>query len=212
MTALLERPLQRKALQKEEKLAWEEYLALPEGPPYHEYEAGMLIEMVRPHGRHQEIIAALIAVLYPFIMRHKLGRLWPEIAVNLAATTRMYVPDLVFLSADNMHLYAEREGRIYGTPDLVVEILSPSTRSRDRTDKMQAYQQAGVAWYWLVEQDDLTIEEFELTPRGYLANQLIAPGAPFQPTLFPDLTIDLIELMGETVSDLEDTESTESAE
>ena len=76
---------------------------------------------------------------------------------------------------------------------------------------MRVYQQAGVLWYWLIEQADLTIEEFELTPRGYLANQLISPGTLFQPTLFPGLTIDLAELMGEEITDLEN-ESEESFE
>ena len=42
-----------------------------------------------------------------------------------------------------------------------------------------------------------------------LARQLIAPGVPFQPTLFPDLTIDLATLMGETVTDLDETEPEE---
>lgn len=53
------------------------------------------------------------------------------------------------------------------------------------------------------------IEEFELTERGYLARQLMAPGIPFQPTLFPGLTIDLAALMGETVPDLDEIEPEE---
>lgn len=209
MTALLERPSQRRAQTPRRTVTWEEFLALPEGPPFYEYEDGELVKMTRPHGRHQEVIAALIAILRPFIMIHKLGRLWPEIGVNLPPRNRLYVPDLAFLKGENVNFYSEQEGRIYGPPDLAVEVLSPSTRNRDRTTKMQTYQQAGVPWYWLVEQDDLTIEEFELTERGYLANQLIAPGKPFQPTLFSGLTIDLVALMGETAPDLDEAESAE---
>ncbi len=209
MTVLLERSIPRTPQQPRRNVTWEEYLALPEGPPYYEFEDGELIMMTRPHGRHQKILMRLVGVLDTHIVADGLGSIWMEIVVQFPHHARGYIPDLVYLVSEHLDRFWERDGRIHGTPDLVVEILSPSTRRRDRTQKMQVYQQAGVPWYWLVEQDDLTIEEFELTARGYLANQLIPPGVPFQPTLFPGLTIDLAALMGETVTDLDAVESEE---
>lgn len=209
MTALLERPIQRRPPAPMQRITWAEYLALPEGPPYYEFEDGVLIMMTRPHGRHQKILMRLAGVLDHHIELQQIGSIWIEILVKFPHHARGYIPDLVYLASEHLAQFWERDGQIHGTPDMIVEVLSPSTRGRDRTQKMQTYQRAGVPWYWLIEQDDLTIEEFELTERGYLARQLIAPGLPFQPTLFPDLTIDLAALMGETVTDSNETEADE---
>jgi Uma2 family endonuclease len=178
------------------RMTLEEFLALPEGPPYYEFEAGVLIPMPRLHARHQRILLALAAFLWPSVETQKLGQIWPEVEVILPRRTHVYVPDLVFLTTE--HLVRLREdGRIHGAPDLVVEILSPSPHKRDRLTKLNAYRQAGVPWYWLIEPDDLTIEELELTERGYLVAQTVAPGQLFTPTLFPALTIDLNSVLFE---------------
>jgi hypothetical protein len=57
---------------------------------------------------------------------------------------------------------------------------------------MQAYRQAGVRWYWLADQDDLTSEEFILTTRGYQIRQVALPGEVFNPALFPEIQLNLI--------------------
>jgi Uma2 family endonuclease len=60
------------------------------------------------------------------------------------------VPDLMFLRADRRYLYTGRQA-VDGAPDLIVEVLSPSTRSRDLTTKMDLYAQSGVLEYWVVD-------------------------------------------------------------
>ncbi len=95
--------------------------------------------------------------------------------------------------------FLKREGRIVGAPDLVVEIVSPSSASRDRVAKFNAYRQAGVPWYWLVDGESLVVEEFQLTSAGYLAIARVAAGGTFQPQLFPGLQINLANLLGEPV-------------
>ena len=94
-------------------------------------------------------------------------------------------------------MISPKDGKIHGTPDLMIEILSPSTQGRDRTAKRDAYRRAGVEWYWIVDADNLTIEEHKLTPDGYLITQSIGRGYKFAPGLFPELTIDLAELLDE---------------
>jgi Uma2 family endonuclease len=183
----------------EQRLTLDDFFALPEGPPYFELEAGALVTMPRPHERHQMILAALIAVLWPHITSRKLGRIWPEIEVILPDQSDVYVPDLVFLARDKL-AYLGEDGRIHGAPDLVVEILSPGTRKRDRTHKMQVYRQAGVRWYWLADQDDLTIEEFILNTRGYQIRQVAPPGEVFKPALFPEIQLNLIDVLNESMS------------
>jgi len=168
--------------------------ALPEGPPYYEFECGELIPMNRPHARHQNVLGELLVVLRPHIRAHGLGNIWPEVEVDLTPE-RGYVPDLTFLATENLDRVTD-EGLIARAPDLVIEITSPPTRRRDRVTKLQAYREAGVPWYWIVDPDDLTIEEYRLTREGYLVTQSILSGEEFKPGLFPGPTINLAALLG----------------
>ena len=173
--------------------------ALPEGPPDYEFEGGRLIDMPRPHPRHQKIIMRLGAVFDDHISRAAIGAVWPEIDVQLSRR-RVYVPDLVYLAKEHQDRYSAARGRIIGAPDLVVEIVSPASASRDRVAKFNAYREAGVPWYWLIDSQSLAVEEYRLMPEGYLAVARVAAGEVFQPQLFPDLAVNLAELMGEAVS------------
>jgi Uma2 family endonuclease len=171
-----------------------EFRQLTEGPPFYELEDGMLIEMARPKGRHQEIIGHLFATITPFLRQNKLGKVWPEVEVDLTPT-RTYVPDLSYLTAEHLTQF-EGDIAIQGPPDLVVEVLSSSTAKRDKFHKLMAYQKASVPYYWLID-EELIIIEYKNTPEGYLLTQVVVPPDPFTPQLFPGLTINLAELMGE---------------
>lgn len=92
------------------------------------------------------------------------------------------------------HLNRIRDGRVWGAPDLVVELLSPTTASWDYGIKMDAYFRYGVPWYWIVHPDDLTLVEYRYTPDGYLRTQTVLAGQVFRPGCFPGLEIDLQRL------------------
>lgn len=185
--------------------------ALPEGPPNYEFDGGRLIAMPRPHPRHQAILRELSTELTIYLRAHRIGAVWPEIDVQLSRR-RVYVPDLVFLSQSQLDRYSSDRGRIVGAPDLVVEIVSPASASRDRVAKFNAYREAGVTWYWLIDSQSLAVEEYRLMPEGYLAVARVAAGEIFRPQLFPDLGVNLAELMGEAGSaEIEAQESDESA-
>ena len=167
---------------------------MPEGPPYYELEDGELIEMVRPRGKHQEIIGRLFAKLDDYSRRESIGKIWPEVAVALSAT-RIYIPDLSFLLTANLARFAD-DIAIQGPPDLVVEVVSPSTAARDRSQKLRAYYQAGVPWYWLIESDPLLITEYRHTADGYLVSQTAPAADEFAPPLFPGLAFRMADLLG----------------
>lgn len=83
-------------------------------------------------------------------------------------------------------------------PTLIGEILSPSTASRDQVTKLNTYAEAGVAWYWLIDPEALTVLEFRLGEHGhYAVNARVERGQVFRPGLFPGLEIDLCRLLGE---------------
>jgi Uma2 family endonuclease len=172
----------------------EEFLRLPEGPPDYEFEDGEVIPLARPSGQHQDILAEILSILRPHVKKNRSGRIWPEIDVELTET-KTYIPDLVYLSIEHLDRYAEEDGKIHGAPDLAVEILSPSTSSRDHLSKFTAYFEAGVPWYWLVDPESLGIAEYRATPEGYLRTASVEAGQIFRPGLFPDIEIDLKRLI-----------------
>ncbi len=77
---------------------------------------------------------------------------------------------------------------------LVVEILSPSTRSRDRGIKMRRYAAAGVPHYWIVDPRTRALEAYRLAERGYELIGTYGPGSTFRPELFPGLEIPFDDL------------------
>ena len=184
----------------------EEYRRLPEGPPYYELEDGRLIEWPLRSRRHQTIVGKLTAALSRYLDRHLLGEVWFGVAVELTPA-RTYIPDLSFLLTENLGRFAD-DIAIAGPPDLVVEVTSPSTASRDKAQKLRAYHRAGVPWYWLVEAESLLVAEYRYTPDGYLVNQIVSPDDVFNPALFPGLALPLAELVGappeETTTDSAD--------
>ena len=76
----------------------------------------------------------------------------------------------------------------------MVEILSPSTRGRDRGVKLRRYAAAGVPHYWIVDPRSRALEAYRLGQRGYELTGKHGPGTVFRPELFPGLEIPIDDL------------------
>jgi Uma2 family endonuclease len=170
---------------------------LPEGPPYYELESGKLVDLEQPGRHHQEILGHLCAIIMAYLKAEKIGEIWPRVEVELS-DKHIYVPDLSFLFTENLHRFAD-DIAIDGPPDLVIEIGSPSTMTRDLSTKSRTYQRAGVPWYWFIHGENLMIQEYKNSPDGFIYTQAAGMGEPFSPEIFPGLTFNLAELLGETV-------------
>ncbi|MEN3001790.1 MAG: Uma2 family endonuclease [Armatimonadota bacterium] len=182
--------------QKRIRMSRQEFERLPEGPPYYDYIQGEAIEANRPTGEHQQMVVWLAAKLWEHVRQHQLGDVWADINVDMP-TGDLVGPDVVYLSANRLDQYDRSKGYIVGVPDLVVEVLSPSTASYDRSEKLEAYRRAAVPWVWLVDPYALTVEEYRWTPEGYLLVAVTPPTQPFQPKLFPELKLALGTTFGE---------------
>jgi len=89
------------------------------------------------------------------------------------------------------------DGKVRGAPELVVEVLSLSTRLRDLFTKLEGYQDAGVRFYWVIDPETLLIAEYELTPEGYVLRSRVEGDAVFRPRLFEGLELKLTDLLGD---------------
>src|SRR5262249_36651512 len=115
------------------------------------YEAidGRLYVTPSPSPRHQRAVGMLYGHLWQQLRAHAGGELVPApLGVVLDDETAVQ-PDLVYVSSQKGAIIGERG--LEGAPDLVVEVLSPSTRSRDRGIKMKRYAVAGIPHYWIVD-------------------------------------------------------------
>ena len=111
---------------------------------------GRLFYMQSPTSAHQNIIGELYFATRLFI-KEKNGTCQPFMApldVQLDCDDKtMIQPDFMII-CDREKIW---EDRIYGAPDFVVEVLSPSTRKRDTDVKLLKYKNAGVREYWIVD-------------------------------------------------------------
>jgi Uma2 family endonuclease len=98
---------------------------------------------------HQDVVSNLLATLYIFVKKNNLGKLYPGPVDVYLNRTNAFQPDIVFVAKENLDIL--KEDGIYGTPDLVIEILSPGTKKLDLTKKKDAYEKAGVKEYWVVD-------------------------------------------------------------
>jgi Uncharacterized protein conserved in cyanobacteria len=103
-------------------------------------------------------------------------------------TSNVYQPDLVII-CDKSKL---KGTGYFGTPSLVIEILSPSTARNDRLLKFNTYEKAGVKEYWIVEPDTKLISVFILQNNNrYGRPEIYTESDNIEVSIFPDLVIDL---------------------
>jgi Uma2 family endonuclease len=102
-------------------------------------------------------------------------------------------PDLLFVSNRNLSLI--RSEGIFGSPDLVVEILSPSSIVQDRYTKRSLYERFKVPEYWIVDWMNAAIEVLALSASGYELFSSAAGSGKIASKVIPDLEVDVAEVM-----------------
>jgi Uma2 family endonuclease len=143
--------------------AWtfEEFARLPDDGNRYEVIAGELYVTPPPDITHQEASARFNWLLRGFATeQHALGRVWYAPLAVMLGDGDYLEPDIVFLLKEHEHYRTRRA--IEGPPDLVVEILSPTTARQDRGIKRQRYAHFGVTEYWIVDTDRRRVEVYRL--------------------------------------------------
>lgn len=170
-------------------LTYEDLLGLPEDRNRYELYEGELEVTAAPNLRHQDTVGNLYAILRPHVRERGLGRLFvAPIDVRLSDIT-VVEPDLVFVSAARVEILHEQF--IAGPPDLVIEILSPTTASRDLRTKRSLYARHGVRYYWHFDPEHRVAEALELVGERYRVAARASGDEPFSAPPFSDLIIDL---------------------
>ena len=169
---------------------YRDYAALPEGARYQLVE-GELLMTPSPFSGHQRLSRDLCRLLDNWARQTGAGEVIPAPFDVILDEENVLQPDMLYVSR-------ERSGIIQdwcrGAPDLVIEVLSPSNASLDRSRKMKVYARFGVARIWLVHPIEHTFECFLLDGTTYRVEASFADADLAEPPDFPGLKIPLLEL------------------
>ena len=147
------------------KLTYSDYIHFPDDGRRHEIIDGVHYVSPSPTNPHQAISRHIQFALYRQI--ELLGKGYVinapmDLELSLVDVVQ---PDLIVVLAENRSVVIP--SRVRGVPDLLVEILSPSTSERDQDLKLSLYEQSGVAEYWVVDGEDRRVDRYVLSEGLY---------------------------------------------
>ena len=140
------------------QLTYEDYLLFPDDGKRHEIIEGDHYVTPAPKTTHQRASFNLALALGAFTKRHSLGLVLTAPCDVLLSDENVVQPDLLFVSTARASIVTE--DNIRGAPDLVVEIISETTRKKDEVTKRKLYERFGVQEYWLLDPELETVKIF----------------------------------------------------
>lgn len=168
-----------------------DYERLPEGAPYQLID-GELIMTPSPAPFHQIVSARLEFALMGFVIERGLGTVLDAPIDIVLSEGDVYQPDIIFIRSERRAIIGEKN--IQGAPDLVVEILSPSTAYYDLRTKRDIYEKAGVQEYWVVDPMGRQVEVFANRDGLFsLAGQCRGEGR-IESQILPGFSVDIASL------------------
>ncbi|KYH33898.1 Uma2 family endonuclease [Neomoorella mulderi] len=158
------------AVSKDKVYTYDDYCRLPEGAPY-QLIGGELVLTPSPTSYHQIISMQLVSKMVAYVTAKNLGIVLHAPMDVYLEETETYQPDIIFIAHDRMDII--KPEKIEGAPDLVVEILSPTTAYYDLRQKYKVYGKHGVKEYWIIDPQDKSIQVFSLVEGKFKLDQEI---------------------------------------
>ena len=130
------------------RLTYQDYANL-DGDERYELLDGELILVASPNRDHQTVSLRLASRMLSFVDENGLGWVFEAPFDVLFTDTDVVQPDIMFISREREHILTR--ANVQGAPDLIVEILSPSSSTRDWRAKRELYANHGVREYWIID-------------------------------------------------------------
>jgi Uma2 family endonuclease len=188
-------PLMTEAQTSSGPYTWDDFVALEEDD-LRELIDGELVEIEVPTFDHEQLVMVLGYLLLTWIDAGRGGRVLASGYKIRISDRRGVMPDVQFYRADNDAWREQQQGLIRGRPDLVVEIVLPSSGRYDRVKKLRWYARLGIPEYWLIDPADRTLERLVLREGMYAIAESLADDETFRPPSFEGLEIPLSKLWG----------------
>ncbi|MDR1558720.1 MAG: Uma2 family endonuclease [Clostridiales bacterium] len=175
--------------ERQELFTYKDYCSWDDGRRYELYEGEVRL-MAGPSRAHQGINAALTAIFVTYL-RGKPCRVYPapfDVRLNASDEDNIVVqPDLTIV-CDRSKL---NDAGCAGAPDMVIEIISPSSARYDRIKKFELYRRYGVGEYWIVDPDSRILEVYILRDGYYTRTGGYSDGDTVESATLPGLTVNM---------------------
>ncbi len=164
---------------------YDHYATLPDDGQRYEIVDGVLYMAPAPNRWHQNAVLEIAAYLRTYVKLPHHGEVYIA-PFDVQLSTRTIVqPDIMVILNKNFDKI--KDARIVGAPDLVVEVASPGTVTHDRREKYDAYEQAGVSEYWMVDPATQTVEVRILEGQRYELLGLFSAKQQMRSRLIPEI-------------------------
>lgn len=174
------------------RVTYSDYAALDDGRRY-QILSGILVAEPAPTTLHQQVVANLFHLLRDHIDRMAGGILLPspvDVILDPEEQVEVLQPDIVWVRPERSAIVGM--AGIFGVPDLVVEVLSPSNAKRDRSEKIPRYCRFGVPHIWILDPEMRVLEEMVLAGPGSYEETLLHRGREtVRLRCFPGLRLEL---------------------
>ena len=131
------------------KFTYEDFLNFPDDGKRHEIIDGEHYVTPSPNTKHQAVSLNLAVLIATYLRQHPIGRVFTAPYDVVFSDLDIVEPDLLYISRERLDVLTDKHVR--GSPNLVIEILSPGTRRTDEVTKRKLYERFAVSEYWIVD-------------------------------------------------------------
>ena len=171
-------------------LTYDDYVTFPDSDGIRkEIIEGELFMTPAPSIKHQSISKTIFRLLDDYVTQHNLGEVWYAPCDIIFSNINIIQPDIFYISNENHEILTALN--IKGAPDLIIEILSPSTIENDRIYKKLVYEKYGVKKYWIVDPQEEIIEVWSLQDDRFQLVQKAGKNQKLNSKLLEDFELDL---------------------
>jgi len=173
------------------RFTYDDYLLLPDDKRY-EIVEGELLVVPAPYLNHQRILRKLGTALSGFAERQGIGEVFYAPCDVVLSMENVVQPDLLLVTNERNAILTA--ANIQGPPDLVVEVLSESSKRRDLEIKRKLYAKYGVREYWIVDPEARTIEVLICGESGYVSGGVYGVEDRLSSAMLPGLGLQVSEI------------------
>jgi Uma2 family endonuclease len=182
------------------KLTYQDLLGLPEDLLRHELIDGEHYVTPSPNTKHQRVVMNLGWLVRGYLEEHPIGEVFASPLDIVLSKFDVVEPDLLYISRERLERHLN-DRNLAAAPELVIEVLSPSTRRRDEGVKHRLYERYGVLEYWRIDPVSDAVKVFHLVEGRFvlqaeLSLQAGSPAPVLTTPLLPGIHLPLDKIFG----------------
>jgi Uma2 family endonuclease len=173
----------------------EDYKNLPETGPRYQLVQGDLIVAPAPNRYHQEISGNLEFIFRAYLKEHPIGKVYHAPFDVYLDEHNIFQPDILFVSKERSGILTRQGAE--GAPDLIIEILSPSSARLDLDRKRKVYARHGVIELWIIVPETRQVQVYRLQEQPNRPSAIYERTDAFESPLLPALRLEAAEIFAE---------------